>query len=170
MTSDVALPAPARHEVVVADIMTRNIHTCSARDMLDRPARLMWEYDCGAIPVLDHRGQPVGMVTDCDVCMAAYTQGKPLNRISVGSACSAHAHCIRADTTIGEAHHLMKTHRVRRLPVVDSGGNLVGFLSLADVVRHATTLRAPTDPLQVASVAATLVEIFRPHDPHRRSP
>jgi CBS domain-containing protein len=97
--------------------------------------------------------------------MAAYIQGKPLSQIRVESLHPRRAQCVRSDATIAEAHEIMKTHRVRRLPVVDFGTNLVGILSLADVVRHARASRAPEDALHVGNVADALVEVFRPSSP-----
>lgn len=154
-----------RAPTLVGDVMTREVQTCDPGDTLDRVARLMWDHDCGAIPVVDDHGCVVGMVTDRDISMAAYIQGRALREIPVSAVHTIHVHCIRADASIGEAHHLMKMHRVRRLPVVDFGGNLVGILSLADVVRHARTSRTPEDPLHVENVATTLADVFRPSSP-----
>ena len=153
--------SPAGGAFLVSDIMTPLAYSCGVDDTLAVAARLMWDHDCGAIPVLDRRGHVVGMITDRDICMAAYIQGRPLSQIAVASAASKDVHCIRPEAPIGDAHHLMKMHRVRRLPVVDIGGNLVGMLSLADVVRHSDRSLGPRHPLHVDNVLATLAEAFR---------
>jgi len=65
----------------VEQIMTRIVHTCSENDTLNRAAQLMWENDCGCVPVIhggNGSGAVVGVVTDRDVCMGAYTQGRLL--------------------------------------------------------------------------------------------
>ena len=67
----------------VEQVMNRNVKTCRSSDSLDRAAQLMWENDCGCVPIVDDEGRGVGMVTDRDVCMAAYTQGGPLTHLRV---------------------------------------------------------------------------------------
>lgn len=151
----------------VAEIMSTAGHTCRSSDTCGRAAQLMWEYDCGALPIVDARGTAVGMVTDRDICMAAHTQGKSVWQIPVTSASSLRVCSVDADDSIALALELMKMHRVRRLPVVDRGKNLVGILSLADIVRNARSTGQPNDALDSECVAAALAEVFRPHrQPH----
>ncbi|MBA3541520.1 MAG: CBS domain-containing protein, partial [Deltaproteobacteria bacterium] len=59
-------------------MMTRSVHTCQPTDTLAAAAKLMWEHDIGALPVVDQVGHVVGMITDRDACMAAYTRGDAL--------------------------------------------------------------------------------------------
>jgi CBS domain-containing protein len=160
---------PARGgAIVVADLMTPQVHSCRVGDTLERAARLMWEHDCGALPVVDAHGRTVGMVTDRDVCMAAYIQGRPLSRIPVTVAASHRVHFVRPDATLDLACAIMREHRVRRLPVIDVGGNLVGMLSLVDVVRVARRPLESGDPLDVDAIAAVLTDVFRPSRPLER--
>ena len=70
----------------VEQLMSRDVKTCQATEMLNRAAQLMWENDCGCVPVVDEDGRAVGMITDRDVCMAAYTQGRLLDALPVASA------------------------------------------------------------------------------------
>jgi predicted transcriptional regulator len=74
----------------IQNVMTRDVSACSPEDMLSRAAQLMWERDCGCVPVIDHSGVVCGMVTDRDICIAAYTQGLPLHQIAVRRAMSPH--------------------------------------------------------------------------------
>jgi CBS domain-containing protein len=104
----------------------------------------MWEGDCGCVPVVepdDGGVRVVGMVTDRDVCMAGYTQGRPLSAIRVDSAMARQVHACRPTDSIGEALNMLRKHQVRRLPVVDNGDHLVGMLSLADAAREAVRER-----------------------------
>jgi len=55
----------------VEQIMNRNVKTCGPYEPLNKPAQIMWDTPCGAVPVVDDRGRPVGFLTDRDVCMAA---------------------------------------------------------------------------------------------------
>lgn len=153
----------------VADIMTTEVHRCLVGETLDRVAKRLWEHDCGALPVVDGRGRTVGMVTDRDICMAAYTTGKALADIPVTTAASHGVCSVTPEDSIEQAESVMKMHRVRRLPVLDIGGNLVGMLTLADIARHAHPSTPPAeipDALDSERVACTAAAVYRPHDPH----
>jgi len=156
----------------VADIMTTEVHHCRVGDRLDCVAKSLWDHDCGALPVVDGRGRTVGMITDRDVCMAAYTTGRTLAAITVTCASSHGVHSVTPDDSIEHAESVMKMHRVRRLPVIDIGGNLIGILSLADIARHAHPSAPPapgaevTDALDSERVASTAAAVFRSHNPH----
>src|SRR5271166_1756344 len=130
--------------------MTRAVRACTIHDSLNAAARIMWDHDCGCAPVVDAHGRLVGIVTDRDVCMAAYTQGRQLDAIPVERAMSARVvSCARGDD-LEAAHHLMRTHEIHRLPVVDSRGRLIGILSLSDLVDHARGNRsAPSEAVEV---------------------
>ena len=117
----------------VADLMTRDVRACTIHDSLNAAARIMWDHDCGCAPVVDAHGKLAGIVTDRDICMAAYTQGVPLEAIPVERVMSPKViSCARGDD-LETAHRLMRTHEIHRIPVVDSRGRLIGILSLSDV-------------------------------------
>src|SRR5262245_52107889 len=113
----------------VEQLMSRTVKRCLATETLNRAAQLMWESDCGCVPVVDDDGRAVGMITDRDVCMAAYTQGAPLASIGVASAMAHDLRSCRGSDTIVEAESIMRAAQVRRLPVVDAEGRVVGLLS-----------------------------------------
>lgn len=112
--------------------------TCTLADTLDRAARHMWEGDLGAVPVLEDE-RVVGMLTDRDLCMASYTQGRPLHQIRVADVTSQRVVSVGPNETIREAARRMREHQVRRLPVLDDDGRLVGMLSLGDLSREASS-------------------------------
>ncbi len=151
----------------VAEIMSAPVHFCVTTDTLDRAARIMWDHDCGVVPIIDRKGNPIGMITDRDICMAAYTKGKPLWRILVTEASALRVWAVRPDDSIATAEQMMDRHRVRRLAVIDRGGNLVGIVSLADILRRSQLQASRSDALDSESVAATLANVFRPHFPER---
>jgi CBS domain-containing protein len=147
----------------IQDIMTRAAKCCSAEDSLDAAARLMWENDCGAAPVMDDDGHVVAMLTDRDICMAAYTQGRPLADIRVKSAMSCSLHSIGPDDPIARAERIMQEQQVRRLPVIDAQGHLVGIVSLNDIAREAARERTHKQrPVDFDNVALTLAAVCRP--------
>ena len=117
--------------------MTTPARTCIPTDTLARAAQLMWESDCGSLPVVDVAGAPIGMVTDRDICMAAYTQGERLDAISVRVAMSRSLYTCFMTDTLATAEATMRLHQVRRLPVIDDDGRLAGIVSLGDLVRNA---------------------------------
>jgi CBS domain-containing protein len=142
------------------ELMTKEVRTCGPRDTLDVAARAMWEGDLGCVPVVDAARRVVGVVTDRDVCMAAYTQGQPLHGIPVASAMAKEAVCCRSEDDLATAQALMQKSRVRRLPVVDAGGRLAGILSLNDLALQAARERAQKSrALGMEDVASTLAAI-----------
>jgi CBS domain-containing protein len=119
----------------VAAVMTPEPHSVQPHQTLNDAAQLMWERDCGWLPVTEHGGHVVGVLTDRDVCMAAYTRGRSLDELAVaGTMCTDLQSC-RADDGVDVAESKMRIYRVRRLPVVDDQGVLVGVLSITDLVR-----------------------------------
>lgn len=126
-------------ELSVQQIMTDAVASCSPDERLNDAARLMWEHDCGSVPVIAD-GKLAGIITDRDICMAAYTQGRPLSDIAVKDAMARHVHACRPDDTLARAASLMADARVRRLPVVDAEQRLVGIVSMADIARGAPVL------------------------------
>ncbi len=120
----------------VKDLMTRDVRTCSLADSMNRAAQIMWETDCGCVPIVDEQTNVVGMITDRDICMAAYTQGRPLAEMPVESAASRDVVTVRETESLHRAEALMRGAQVRRLAVVDVHDRLVGLLSLGDLARQ----------------------------------
>lgn len=119
----------------VRTVMQSSPVTCAPTDDLNRPAQIMWEQNCGAVPVTNPDGSLAGIITDRDVCMAAYTRGLPLAGMSVESAMSRDVTACGPKDSLGHVLGLMASKQVRRLPVLD-GGRLVGFVALADIARR----------------------------------
>lgn len=128
-------PASEEQPPRVRDVMSREPRTCSPQDRLNTAAQQMWEHDCGVLPVVDDDGRAVGMLTDRDICMAAYTRGLALSEIAVSSAMSASVCSCKASASLRSVMQLMASHQVRRLPVVDETEKVVGIVSLADIAR-----------------------------------
>ena len=141
----------------VTDLMTHDVRACTIHDSLNAAARIMWDHDCGCAPVVDEHGKLAGIVTDRDICMAAYTQGLPLDAIPVERVMSPRViSCARGDE-LDTAHRLMRTHEIHRLPVTDSRGRLVGILSLSDVVNHSRgDSAAPSDAVEIAATISAI--------------
>jgi CBS domain-containing protein len=142
--------------VKVADLMTPDVKACSIHDSLNGAARIMWDHDCGCVPVVDAHGKLVGIVTDRDIAMAAYTQGVPLGSIPVERVMSPKViSCSRGDD-LGTAHRLMRTHEIHRIPVVDSRSRPIGILSLSDVINHWHGDRAAEQAVEIAATFSAI--------------
>lgn len=119
--------------MLISDIMTRTIGSCTAQDTLHEAAHIMWECDCGCVPIVDENRQVIGIVTDRDVCMAGYTKDMRLKDILISEIMTTAPFCCNIQDSTITAEELMQTHQIRRLPVVDQNGLLVGMLSLNDL-------------------------------------
>ena len=122
----------------IHELMTKDVKACGPQDTLNTAAHLMWANDCGCVPVTDPDGHLQGMLTDRDVCMAAYTRGAPLEGLHVADAMSTNVYTVAPHETLARAEQVMAEHQVRRLPVVGESGSLVGLISLNDLARVAT--------------------------------
>jgi CBS domain-containing protein len=141
---------------------------CSVHDTLSAAAQKMWDHDCGAIPVVDDQGRITGIVTDRDICMAAYTQGRALDAIPVTTAMARQVFSCYADDRVEEAEAVMAEKQVRRLPVIDDDRQPIGMLSLGDIAR-ATERKSKTKNGTNVQLSHTLATICAPRiiSPHR---
>jgi CBS domain-containing protein len=153
----------------VEQLMTRNVQTCGPEDRLNAAARIMWEGDCGCVPVVEREAgaaRVIGMITDRDICVAAYTQGRPLSDITVGSAMARDVRLCRATDSIGTAVKILEQSQLHRLPVLDRDDHLIGLLSLADIAREAARERGRgTKEVSDAQVGELVEAISAPRSP-----
>jgi CBS domain-containing protein len=145
-------------------VMTSALRTCGPNDTLSFAAQIMWDEDCGSAPVVDSTGLLIAMLTDRDLCMACYTQGKPPSEMSVASAMSRVTYSASHRATLAEVIGLMKAHRVRRVPVTSETGQLLGLISISDLFRQLP------GPRQVSAFEAALVDGLLAISQKRRAP
>jgi CBS domain-containing protein len=137
-------------------LMTRDVAACSPESSLAAAAGLMWQYDCGIIPVIDGNRKVVGVVTDRDICMATAMKNRLASEIAVGEIISGKIFACSADDDVDQALAIMQRGRVLRLPVVDQAGKLQGIISMNDVVLRAEDGREKTgDGVSFAEVVNT---------------
>ncbi len=129
-------PDAGRARAPVHDAMRTRVHVCAPEDTLARAAQLMWEKDLGCLPICGPGRKVVAMLTDRDISMAAFVQWKHLAETTVESAMSRGVFTCSPDDELSRAEDIMRKHQVRRLPVVDAEGALVGLLSLGDIARY----------------------------------
>ena len=137
-------------------LMTRSVAACRPNDTLDTAVKLMLEKNCGVLPVIGRDGHLAGIVTDRDICVAAHNEGLPLRGIHVDEAMSMKVVAARPHDSIESVERLMAAKRIRRLPIVDDDGHVVGMVSLDDIARDAHSRE------QDVQVVATLAAICRP--------
>jgi CBS domain-containing protein len=145
--------------------MTKDVGSCGPDGSLNRAAQMMWERDCGFVPVVDHGdgAHLVGVVTDRDACMVAYTRGQPLAESRVGNVMSKHVQSCKARDDLAAAEATMREGQIHRLPVVDESEQLMGVISLADIARVAAQPAGSTRPrVTAAEIGETLASIRRP--------
>ncbi len=121
----------------VKDLMTKSVSTCDEQTNLSSAAIMMWDGDCGILPIVDEREKVVGVITDRDLSLAMATKNRLPTEIPVGEivekgdfkACSP-------DDDVKQALKIMGEHQIRRLPVVNEQGQIQGMLSINDLILH----------------------------------
>jgi CBS domain-containing protein len=153
----------------VEALMTRAVRSCSPHDSLNTAARLMWEGDCGCVPVTldadDGSRRVVGVITDRDVCMGAYTQGRALADIAVSTVMAQKVCSCSPRDNVEVALKVLASNRLHRLPVIEDD-RLVGLISLSDILREARREQAQKKKgIAPEAILAALEAICEPRTP-----
>lgn len=120
----------------VKDIMHQAPVACTPDLNLAAAVDLLWANDCGALPVLNN-GLLEGVITDRDIAIALGTRNVPASAVTVGDVISRQGFTCAPDDDVHHALKTMRTHKVRRLPVIGRHGKLEGMLCLNDVILRA---------------------------------
>jgi len=131
----------------VKEIMTTDVVACRRNTNLAEVATTMSNRACGCVPVVSAAGYVEGMLTDRDIAIAVATKGRTADRIEASEVMSGRVYVCSPNDTVQDALQIMRTRKVRRLPVVDELGHLKGILSIDDLARHAM-------PIQETALAA----------------
>jgi CBS domain-containing protein len=147
----------------ISELMTKNPCTVSPDAPVSEAARLMKEEDVGIVPVVERvggaetRGRLVGVVTDRDIAVRHVAEGRttdtPVRDVMSGGVKTA-----SPDDSVESVMALMGREQVRRIPVVDERGSLVGVVSQADLARKAN---------DAARVEKTVEQISQPGGSHQ---
>jgi CBS domain-containing protein len=122
--------------MICRDLMTSSPLHCHPDDSLSRAAYLMKTGNVGAIPVVSDEGELIGMITDRDVAIRAVAESFEPTVTPVKTVMTEKITFCRDTDDAALAVELMAQQRVRRLPILDAGGKLVGIISQADIVRR----------------------------------
>ena len=121
----------------IKELMTSDVKSCGLDTNLAAAAKIMWEEDCGAVPVTDDSGRVVGVITDRDICIAGATRPNAEGEIPVRDVISDELYTCAPSDDARAALDTMRQRKVRRLPVVDASGRLAGIVSIHDLATHA---------------------------------
>jgi CBS domain-containing protein len=130
----------------VKDLMTREPRTCTPRTSAAEAAHLMWQADCGFLPIVED-GRLLGVVTDRDLYIALATRDRRASELPVGEVSTWSAFTCSPEDDVRAALQTMKRTRVRRLPVTVLGGHVAGILSIDDIMATAGRNGVPAEEL-----------------------
>jgi CBS domain-containing protein len=144
----------------VQEIMTAAVECCTPEDTAQKSAEIMKNADTGVVPVLAAENNPkvLGIVTDRDLCLSVVAAGRNPREVQVRECMSARIVACRPEDDVRRIAGMMADNQVRRMPVVDNDGGIVGIVSLADITREgaleaksAEALREISEPSGQAS-------------------
>jgi len=140
--------------MTVKDTMSTPAATCRPDTDLAAVAKLMWDHDCGFVPVIGASGTVIGVVTDRDICMATATRRLLPEHISAAQVMASPVRTCMPTDRMSDALATMKQFRIRRLAVVDADGHLQGVTSMNDIVLASEAKSEPAAKDVVATLAA----------------
>lgn len=132
-----AIPNHYRNTTMtVASVMTKTPACCTPKSSLTEVARMMVDNNCGQIPVVEDftSHKLTGVITDRDIATRIVAKGHNSAEVKVCDCMTSPCVSVTGNTSLTSCCELMETNKIRRLPVVDDKGSLVGIVSLADVV------------------------------------
>jgi CBS domain-containing protein len=130
----------------VKEVMMGTPYYCQLETNLGSATELMWNANCGFLPVQAPDGKTIGVITDRDICIALGTRGRLAGDIVVGEVMSGKLYSCAPDDDIHLALQTMKEGKVRRLPVIGSKGSLVGVISMDDILLRTEPMSMGKEP------------------------
>lgn len=120
----------------VQEIITRDPACCGPNSIIQDAARIMADKSVGSVPVLNDAGEPVGIVTDRDICCGAVAKGRT-NETPVSEVMSTDLLTTTPDEDVSSCCDKMEERQVRRAVVTDNTGKCCGMIAQADIARDA---------------------------------
>ena len=148
----------------VKDVMTDDVKCCNQETNLAAAAKIMWEADCGALPVTDGHNKVIGVITDRDICIAGATRSRTEGEISVQEVISKTLYSCSPNDDVRAALETMRSRRIRRLPVVGQDGQLAGIISIHDIAVQARSGKGSAPPAE--DVLHAFIAITGPSHAH----
>jgi CBS domain-containing protein len=124
----------------IRDVMTSNPCTIDAEKSVAYAAKMMRDEDVGLAPIVEG-DKLIGMLTDRDIAIRVVAEGRDPGQVKVRDVASRQLVTIDPQQDLDEALRIMAKHQVRRLPVVEEDGQLVGVVAQADVAREGDDMK-----------------------------
>ena len=139
--------------MTVASVMTETPACCTPKTKLSEVARMMVDNDCGQIPVVEdfETRKLAGVITDRDIATRIVAQGHNSAETHACDCMTTPCITVTASTSLQDCCELMETNKIRRVPVIDEKGAVVGIVSLADIVRNANAAATAAVVKQVST-------------------
>ncbi len=121
--------------------MTADVGFCFTEENLSKAVEIMWQRDCGAVPVIDGEIKVIGIITDRDIAVAAGSRNQKLPEIKISEVIDKKViTCVENDKA-EDALKKMRRAKVKRLPVINENGALIGIISITDLILKAPKLK-----------------------------
>ena len=145
----------------VQDAMTSDVVFCLTTDSSADAAAIMRRKNCGIVPVVNAENRVVGVITDRDVCIAGFDRDCPPSEIKLNEFCRKDIIVCQPNEKIGDALKKMRKHQIKRLPVTSQNGELVGIISITDILSTTSKNKKASKKLR-KKIISTLLEIGKP--------
>ena len=150
----------------IKEVMMGTPYYCQPETNLGSATELMWNANCGFLPVEAPNGKVIGVITDRDICIALGTRSRLPGDIAVGEVMLGKLYSCAPEDDIHIALQTMKEGKVRRLPVIAQKGSLVGVISMDDMLLRAEPMSLGKEPeLSGDEVVRTHRTIIRCQNP-----
>lgn len=137
--------------------METTVSVCRPENNLAEATAMMWEGRCGVLPVVDEQDRVISMITDRDICIALGTRNLRASDVQVKDVAPPRVFTSLDNDEISAALTTMASQNIRRLPVVNDEGKLVGILSIDDFLLHAEPGSAGILSLEALEALKTIV-------------
>ena len=121
----------------VFEVMTIDAGFCYLEDNLTKAAQIMWERDCGIVPVVDAEKKVIGVITDRDICIAAATRNRPPLCIKAGEMYFRPLKTCAMEDDVKDVLRRMRKYKIKRLCVTNQDKELLGVISITDILLKA---------------------------------
>jgi CBS domain-containing protein len=121
----------------VFEVMTIDVGFCHPDDNLTKAVQIMWEKDCGIVPVVDAQKRLIGVVTDRDISIAAASRNRRTSSIKAGDMNFRPVKTCAGEDDVKDVLKRMRKYKIRRLCVTNQDKELLGIISLSDILLKA---------------------------------
>ncbi|HUW85664.1 MAG TPA: CBS domain-containing protein [Methanoregula sp.] len=138
-------------QIPLREVMKNNPTMIGIEDNVAKAAKTMCHDKVGSVIIID-RKKPIGIVTEEDIACKVVAKDLKPSTVHVNEIMSTPLITVSADKTVGDAAHMMVKHKVRRLPVIDAKNNVIGIVTVRDLLAVSNELN---------ELLADLIEINR---------